>query len=260
MSRVNEEGIKVVLDGQGADELFGGYPHHRSFYALDLLKKVNLKSFGELLSNQSQGFENSRILRDYYVYNLKLRFPSLSRRIFKNRLFEHDYIAKDLQEPLQEKVEPIASFNSVLLSDYYNGYLKNLLRYEDRNSMHFSVESRTTFADDVNLMQWFLKAPKKYFFRNGFSKYLFRKALDHKLPNAITWRKDKIGFQVPNNEWMWELTKEKKDLIHSLPVEYFDTDKIIKDFDQLFNRSKQPENFRILKFISFAQWYDVFIS
>jgi len=78
------------------------------------------------------------------------------------------------------------------------------LRYEDRNSMAFSIESRVPFLDH-RFVEFVLSLPDEWKFRNGWSKYVQRRALEGLLPHEVVWRKDKLGFVTPQNEWQQEL-------------------------------------------------------
>ena len=79
--------------------------------------------------------------------------------------------------------------------------LCQLLRYEDRNSMAFSIESRVPFVD-YRLVEYVLTIPVTYKIHDGWSKYILRKAMDGELPAEVQWRKDKMGFVTPEKDWM----------------------------------------------------------
>ncbi len=78
--------------------------------------------------------------------------------------------------------------------------LQKLFKYEDRNSMRFSIEARVPFAD-YNVMELAYSLPFEYKAHNGWSKYILRKSAVNKLPEEIVWRRVKFGFRAPKN-WM----------------------------------------------------------
>jgi asparagine synthase (glutamine-hydrolysing) len=86
-------------------------------------------------------------------------------------------------------------------AEIFRVHLPRLLKWEDRNSMAFSVESRAPFLD-YRLVELLLSIPPEMNMRRGWTKYLFRKAMNGELPNEICWRKDKKGFETPQSKWM----------------------------------------------------------
>ncbi len=97
----------------------------------------------------------------------------------------------------------------VLREDLYRSLIEtslpSLLRYEDRNSMAFSIESRVPFLTPA-LANFIFSLPEEYFIApNGTSKAVFRKAMRGIVPDAILDRKDKIGFQTPEKDWLFRL-------------------------------------------------------
>jgi asparagine synthase (glutamine-hydrolysing) len=89
------------------------------------------------------------------------------------------------------------SLNEMLYEFTFGGSLQELLRYSDRNSMAHSVEVRLPFLDH-KLVEFVFSLPARFKVNNGFSKYILRSAIDNKLLDQITWRKDKIGYEPPN--------------------------------------------------------------
>ncbi|MFM7666830.1 MAG: asparagine synthase-related protein, partial [Bacteroidota bacterium] len=92
----------------------------------------------------------------------------------------------------------------------------NLLRFADRNSMAFSREMRLPFLSH-QLVEFLFSLPNEYKIHDGWTKYVMRKAFEPILPNEITWRVDKIGYEPPQSRWMEN--KEIIDLIQNSMVE-----------------------------------------
>ena len=89
-------------------------------------------------------------------------------------------------------------------SNYYGSYifgLNNLLRFADRNSMAFSREMRLPFLSH-HLVEFLFSLPSEYKIRDGWTKFVMRKAFEPILPEEITWRADKIGYEPPQSRWM----------------------------------------------------------
>lgn len=262
MKKVKETGVKVVLDGQGGDELFAGYlPYHSNAW-LDLLKKgrvgelaSSLKDYGSLSSGASFFFK--QYLR---FYGLK-KFPAgiyknLMQRFYK----EHDYISDDLRNEYAKTAfgdyqkDLPQSLNGVLKHEFYNSRLKGYLKCEDRCSMWHSVEARTPFADDLPLIEKVFGISGNYKIKAGVKKHLLKEATKSLLPTDIYNRKDKMGYVTPNNLWIKEIKGDLKHYFTSDLEEYYNYDLLMKDYDQFFDQAHIPENQRMFKFIAFAVW------
>ncbi|WP_104722776.1 asparagine synthase (glutamine-hydrolyzing) [Helicobacter mesocricetorum] len=193
--RVIADSCKVALGGQGADELFGGYYHH----------------IGRFLYHSPKEFENRiRIYGNeaFREYNFGLKCAL--RDTLKMKLFREDnkQNIKKLQRldlpipPLETLLERfLPDFNQGLLADTFVFNLPHLLRYEDRNAMAHSVENRTPFTD-FRVVEFAFSLQDSLKFQKGFSKYLLRLLLESLGSKSLAWRKDKIGFGVPEKKFM----------------------------------------------------------
>jgi asparagine synthase (glutamine-hydrolysing) len=113
------------------------------------------------------------------------------------------------QQILEETSDILPSYTQIRAMNPYeyrihelvNLRLPRLLKWEDRNSMAFSIESRVPFLD-INLIEFMLSLNPEMNLHKGWTKFLFRKAMSKRLPKKITWRKDKKGFETPQEKWM----------------------------------------------------------
>jgi asparagine synthase (glutamine-hydrolysing) len=167
MRAARQAGVTVLLDGQGADEILAGY-QDTAFpsYALDTL----------LRDGPGAGL---RAMREYGV-----RLPALVRA-FAHR-FPTDARYRNLDELLRYQMTE---------------RLPLLLRYEDRSSMAFSIEARVPFLDH-RLVEYVFRSAAGLRVRDGWSKWLQRKAIDGALPSVVVWSRDKIGFETPQSDWL----------------------------------------------------------
>lgn len=179
-----EKGFVVTLDGQGADEQLAGYESYGSNY-LGNLKGVNFL------------VESLYLLR---IFGWKSSIP-------KQILLA---LFKKIPNPLKSYVLKLIKKNSSYLHlnnlnlnlvDSINMGLLNLIHNSDSRSMLYSIESRMPFLDH-RLVQFNLGIPSAYKIHNGFTKYYARLAFDNRLPNEITWRRDKMGWPTPEKEWL----------------------------------------------------------
>jgi asparagine synthase (glutamine-hydrolysing) len=97
---------------------------------------------------------------------------------------------------------PVVSNNlkKRLYEDVFKNSLQSLLRYEDKNTMRFSIEGRVPFLD-TNLIKYIFSLPDNLIIRNGWNKYILREAVRDILPKMIVDRRNKIGFTTPEYQW-----------------------------------------------------------
>jgi len=115
--------------------------------------------------------------------------------------------------------------------------LKELLRYEDKNSMAFSVETRTPFVD-YRLVEFVFSLPACYKIHDGWTKYLLRISTEGLLPDKIRWRKDKLGFPTPEATWMRENGGRIREVFAGKDFRasaYLDNKRILRDLDKLLS-------------------------
>ena len=93
---------------------------------------------------------------------------------------------------------------SMQIEEITNCQLPHLLRYEDRNSMAFSVEARLPFLD-YRVVEFACRLPAELKIRDGWTKYILRRSMNGIMPDQIRWRKNKIGFEVTEKEWLAKL-------------------------------------------------------
>jgi len=99
----------------------------------------------------------------------------------------------------------IKTLAQMLADDLTRHSLPRLLRYEDRNSMAFSLESRVPFADDPRLIECAFALPDSAKLGKGWSKYILRQAMAGLLPESVRWRRRKLGFCAPEQAWAADL-------------------------------------------------------
>ncbi|GIV26695.1 MAG: hypothetical protein KatS3mg027_0509 [Bacteroidia bacterium] len=206
MKKVKEAGIKVILSGQGSDELFAGYQHHYVAYWLSLLKKIHIIDFFNHIYQSS----------NYLPSPVKLLFYSIFKNSFSFQNIDYSkYLSSDLLQTYQpSSIHKISNqLTTELLNDLSYRRLKAFLKCEDRCSMWHSVESRLPFSDDIDLIKWSLTIPEKIKLKNGISKYVLREAFKDILPDKIYHRKDKKAFEAPLKEWLILKDKEILDEI-----------------------------------------------
>jgi asparagine synthase (glutamine-hydrolysing) len=123
--------------------------------------------------------------------------------------------------------------------ELFSTQLPHLLRYEDKNSMFFSIETRLPFLDYRNVQNAVSINPL-FKIKNGWSKYILRKSINNEVPSSITWRKNKIGFELPQDEIMQELELELNQLLEKSSIinKITHKNKLKKNLPEMDHRTK----------------------
>jgi asparagine synthase (glutamine-hydrolysing) len=201
--------IKVMLDGQGADEQLGGYNSFVTTHLNDLLRRGRLLRFSKDFRafNRSGRVSTHSLLKHlaYSIFNEDQvrRLGRLGGVASQNHL---GWVRTDLLE--NEKInDPFRATNRVPRTVgelsremVFRSNLPMLLRFEDRNSMAHGIEARVPFVDGP-LMRFALGLPAEFLVGAGLTKTILRDSLEDVLPSEVRLRRDKIGFQTAEAKW-----------------------------------------------------------
>jgi asparagine synthase (glutamine-hydrolysing) len=201
MRKIRERGVTVVLDGQGGDELFWGYDWYYAFYYRHLLGKLQFrKAIKEFLSAKTvrNDINLKRLIGIFFYFSV----PAI--RYYRNILRSKRYLNPDFfNQKYDAIVDSICKTYSVKERQWREIHvqpLPELLRYEDRNSMAFSIESRIPFLD-YRLVNLALSLRPEDFIKDGWTKMPIREGMAGILPQKIRFRRTKLGFAVPDKDW-----------------------------------------------------------
>lgn len=213
-----KNGVTVLLDGQGADEVLAGYEKYIHWYLQEIISRNRLLKF----RSEKAAFAANNIKINWGIKNIAAAYlPShaalaLEKKEYQ-RILSHPYLSKNLvshlkgrewegiHKPVVTKLNDILHFNTMSCG------LEELLRYSDRNAMAHSVEVRMPFLQPV-MIKFLFSLPSHFKISDGYTKWILRYMMNKKLPDNIVWRTDKIGFEPPQKKWMDEAIL--KDYIH----------------------------------------------
>ncbi len=201
--------IKVVLDGQGADELLAGYHPFFGYYLGELLKKRRIREFWYEYHNikKSHGYSNGWLIR-HIIHPL---IPGYMFKAARIRILRNKQRWIHLPQDYSPEVKTVSKYGNILLDQLYNSLmnysLPGLLHYEDRNSMAHSIEARVPFLD-YRLVQFVFSLPSDQLIRDGTTKMVLREAMQGILPEKVRGRVDKMGFATPQDIWFRTTMKD----------------------------------------------------
>lgn len=247
MRLAKENGIKVVLDGQGADELFAGYHHHFISQWDQILRENGPLCWSKAVSSSVKSIPSPFSFLS--KQKTKHYFPGTTRSHFK--LLKQSFV--DLY-PITDQNAFAKNVNEQLITDLGYKRLKSFLRCEDRCGMWHSVESRTPFSDDIGLINLIFSFNGKRKIHKGISKYFLREAAKDILPKEIYERTDKVGFETPMKAWVIELTPMMLEEISKANFAFVDVAVLKQQFDQ----NKMSHIKMIFKLFVLARWQKVF--
>lgn len=204
--KAKEKNISVLLDGQGADEILAGYTKYTHWYLQERLAKKEFNAAKrEALLLKDNGFLDQWGIKNY----MASFFPGITAGALERKaqkVVDADpYINDNFREtysgggfifkPVVEKL------NDILYYDTCMGGLQSLLRYADRNAMAHGREVRLPFLQH-ELVSFIFSLPSNMKIRNGFTKWILRESYRSSLPENISYRKGKTGFEPPQKTWM----------------------------------------------------------
>lgn len=221
-------GIRVVLNGQGADETIGGYFTYFLDAWLTLLRRGHIgaardamRSYVTTHGGTVREFLPTLLIRlvAWELYRLRL-YRQFARGRRRRRLCRNSWFTEDLTRHLPEEdyQSPDGTLNSSLKESVRSAPLPLYLRIEDRNSMAHSVEARLPFMD-YRLVSLLFNLPEEWKIRGPWNKYVLREGMRGRIPESVRSRADKMGFPTAGAKWFaHDLYEPVRDLINSRAV------------------------------------------
>lgn len=201
MESAHRHGVKVMLDGQGGDEVFVGYQRMAVRKVSEALARGRFRT--ALSEWLSLGRNASTSVARTLTSNVYFQSPRVVAR-YKTRalkpLMSHDWIRQARPRVVRDHYGT-RGIRNLQVNELTRCPLPTLLRYEDRNSMAFAIEARVPMLS-VGLVDLGLSLPWDHKVRNGWTKYALREAMSDRLPEEVVWQRSKLGFEVPQRRWV----------------------------------------------------------
>jgi asparagine synthase (glutamine-hydrolysing) len=250
MQKASELGLKVMLDGQGGDELYLGYSRVAQNAMFYHLKKLHLKKFWQEWSGLAKNASIPKLKSLAYQIFFNTPTLAINRNIRRVSAFTTmKFLKNGRKELLNDLYAPKNVYDKQL--DELNKYcLPRLLRYADRNSMAFSVESRVPHLSNLT-RDFALSLPIANRVNNGWTKYTVRKAMQGKIPDEVLWCNIKKGFDIPQGYWIELLESQLIQWVEKVnDNELFNKKEIIKSIKDKNKR----DDFALWRVLSVIAW------
>jgi len=278
VSRLASKHVKVILGGQGGDEIFGGYTRYLVAYLEQALKGAiyetneedeHIVSLESILPNLPSLKQYVPMMKSFLKEGA---FDDMDRRYFRlidrmgstAEFFEPDFLNGCTHEAIFKKFS--VNFNNPDTKSYFNkmthfdmlGSLPGLLQVEDRVSMSVSIESRVPLLDR-RIVDLISRMPAGMKFKGGEMKYLLKKAIKDIMPPEIMKRKDKMGFPVPLH--IWSKNKAKNFIMDVLlSKKSKERNMINTNYVEQLILAEQPFSRGLWGLLSLELWHNQFID
>lgn len=264
----HEAGVKVILNGQGADETWAGYPSYFFNYWYELLQSGRFGTFRRQLGDFAAGHDADAAELRNKSFNMVLRNQFRRLRAYRSvaagrkteRLAADAWFTGDLSAKYEEHVPDFESLSldPVLRRSVTSDPLPLFLRIEDRNSMAHSIETRLPFMD-YRLVQLAFRTPSQWKLDGRWNKHALRETMRGRIPEVVRSRIDKMGFPVSAKDWfagpLYDVVRETMSSRASRESGVFDVDAILRDLDR-HRDGEVDHSAKLLRVVQFQMLQD----
>ena len=268
LSKLASEQVKVVLSGEGADELFAGYNEYADALPQRIYRKLpfSLRHKLYLKYKDRKHFRGQTIILKYgqkvedrYIGPAEIMTDELANSLVTSK-YKNSETSRDLTKKYYDEVKNMDDVSKRLYLDMKMWIVEDILLKADKMTMANSIELRVPLLDK-KMWELARTIPVKHKVHNEITKYAFRRAAKNKLPEDWAKRR-KLGFVVPFVLWIkeekyYKMVKEvfNKDFVS----EFFDKDKINKLLDDHFNGITNNGR-KVYTIYTFLKWYEIYFK
>ena len=245
------EHVTVLLDGQGADEMMAGYIPYYFVYLRQLRAQGATLAAAELAKSLDVLYRLGR-------FKLKAKVK-LKKSIPTTHLLNRDFVAAHRGERYSSEG---ANLKKRLVEDLFHNSLPSLLRYEDKNTMRFSLEGRVPFLDK-EVLKFIFSLSDEAIIKDGWNKRVLRDATRGLLPESINRRRNKIGFTTPQGEWFMRLKNHFYNIFLSESFAnrpYVNQTEVIAAFEGWIKGANDVDTMTFWRLINLELWMREFID
>lgn len=266
LSKLASEHVKVVLSGEGSDEMFGGYneyyePTVLKIYAnIPLIIRKTIRNIAKLFPHfpgQNTLIKYGLPFDERYIGHGTLMEEWEANEILCDDLKSNETI-HDVLKPVYNKVKKENLLTKKMYIDMHYWLPQDILLKADKMTMANSIELRVPLLD-INVYSYAKTIPEKYLIHNKQTKYIFRKIANNKIPEEWSKRR-KLGFPVPFSRWLYEdkYYQKVKEMFNQGFVEEFFDKVVINSLLEEHHQHKKNHGRKIYNIYTFLIWYQVY--
>lgn len=268
VSKIARDYVKVVLSGEGADELFGGYNIYHQPDDLAAYQKLplGLRKFLAAVAHaipfnfRGKGFltRGAQTVEEAFIGNCSMFTMEEKKRLLQEEIPVTR--PQELTKPIYERVKDKDDLTKMQYLDINVWLVGDILLKADRMSMANSLELRVPFLDK-KVFEVAARLPRRLRVNAENTKYAMRKAALRHLPQA-TAQKKKLGFPIPTRVWLREQKYYgivKSAFTGEIAAKFFHTEELVKLLDEHF-AGKRDNNRKIWTIYVFLIWYDIYFN
>ena len=261
MEDIKKHGQCTFIDGQGGDEMLGGYPEYFPYFLKSLRKNREWKNWkNELLQTTNSGISKKEIFTRCLKLWAKAHYYTPQVLAQKKRKYEFESLMPLARDNYFGQLPPTQAVNKKVLNDYlfesYTIFLANILRWGEHSAASHGIECIMPLSDSLELTEYAFSIPSSFKIHNGWNKYLLRKAMSGTIPDEICWRKQKMGFYIPEQNWLNEIGNDMFDTIENLedPEDCINKKFILENRHRLYTPANPLYQRFIFRCYSYLLW------
>ena len=262
--------ITVVLSGEGADEVFGGYTIYREPMSLKMFDYMPMsirrtlgsiaEKFPEGMKGRSFLMRGSRTLQERFIGNAFIFGEGMKEEFVK---FNPDAMGLrrylDITQPIYDRAAAYNDITKMQYVDFHTWLPGDILMKADKMTMANSLELRVPFLDK-EVFEFASQIPAKYRMMNGTTKYVLREAVKDILPREVAER-PKLGFPIPTRQWLRnEHYGWARDLIQSSPVDHLINKQYVLQLLEDHKNGVRDNARKVWTVLMFMLWHQIYVE
>jgi len=261
MEEIGRQGQCVFIDGQGGDEMLGGYPAYYPLFLQSLRRNGEWgKWWNELMQVGNTGLTSREMLVRRLKLSAKWLYYTQQKIAQKKRKHSYESLMPDVRDHYFAHPLPVLTIRKEVLNDAlfesYTVFLGNILRWGEHSASSQGIECVMPLSDHPDLTEFVFSIPSAFKIHDGWNKYLLRKAMEGIVPDEICRRRQKMGFYYPEQKWLNEIGKPMIDRLRNMedPDGCINKKYILENINTLYTSANPLYQQFIFRCYSYLLW------